>query len=50
MHVHLYEILSHMKQGAPPKKREEKRKRKKSFPEKEGGYLRHQFLKFFLFP
>lgn len=44
MHVHLYEILSCMKQGVK-KKNVKKSKRKKALPEKKGGYLRHQCFK-----
>lgn len=43
MHVHLYEILSGMKQGV--KKNVKKSKRKMALPEKKGGYLRHQCFK-----
>lgn len=49
MHVHLYEILSCMKQGVK-KKNVKKSKRKKALPEKKGGYLRHQKYALKIFP
>lgn len=50
MHVHLYEILSGMKQGVKKKKNVKKSKRKKALPEKKGGYLRHQKYALKIFP